>query len=362
MMMSGSPRRMLMRSHCRRGALVAAIIATLGLWCWPGVATARGAHRRSGAPILSTVFRRYGTAAELLSDARLAFAAPANVNEAGVLFDDRDHRQIKVAQDGCGVAGSEIFGGVLAFDCWRSRESAPELYVIASRRRRTVALSPSITDPCGVAPACENVTAVANAGSDWLEFSESACPGDEHCSFWNVFENIQTGAVERDPAVEGGHEMADLDSPELAHPICPPLTVPEGFNIFTAPGPGELTFQGRFALATSPGPEGGSQTYLEHCDTRLHQLIESNGPATQASPIAASPHAIVWQQAPAKLTLEFLPSQRRFAINLPKTAGPIVGELALTDNHLYAIGQADTLWRATLPDGPQSTRPPTLKP
>jgi hypothetical protein len=250
---------MLMRSRCRRGAVIVA--TTLGLWCWPAVGTARQAHHRTGAPVLSTVFRRYGTAAELLSDGRFAFAAPANVNEAGVLFDDRDHRQTKVAQDGCGVAGSEILGGVLAFDCWRSRESAPNVYEIAARRRRSVALNQSITDPCGIDSECENITAVANAGSDWLEFSESACPGDEHCTFWNAFENIQTGAVEPDPAVEGGHEMADLDSPQLAHPICSPLTVPEGFNIYTAPGPGELTFEGRFALATSPGPEGGSQVH-----------------------------------------------------------------------------------------------------
>jgi hypothetical protein len=349
----------LMRSRCRRGGVFAVIVAALGLWCWPAAATARQARQRTGAPVLNTVFRRSGTAAELLSDGRFAFAAPAAVNEAGVLFDDRAHRQTKVGQDGCVAAGSEIFGGVLAFDCWRSRESAPEVYVIASGRRRSVALSQSITDPCGLDSECENVTAVANAGSDWLEFSESACPGDEHCTFWNAFENIQTGAVEPDPAVEGGHEMADLDSPELAQPICSPLTVPEGFNIFTAPGPGELTFEGRFALATSPGPNGGSRTYLEQCGTRLHQLIESNGPATQASPVAASPHAIVWQQTPANLTLEFLPSRRRFAIKLPKTAGPIVTELALTDNHLYAIGQANTLWRAPFPGSRPSTRAPT---
>jgi hypothetical protein len=225
-----------------------------------------------------------------------------------------------------------------------------------------VALSPSITDPCGIDSECENITAVANAGSDWLEFSESACPGDEHCTFWNVFENIQTGTVEPDPAVEGGHQMADLNSPELARQICSPVTVPEGVNIFTAPGPGELAFQGRFALATSPSPDGGSQTYLEECGTRLHQLIESNGPATQASPIAASPHTIVWQQTPAKLTFEFLPSLRRFVIDLPKAAGPIIGELALTDNHLYAIGQADTLWRTAVPDSPPSTKAATPKP
>lgn len=350
-------------SHCRRGGLLAVMIVTLGLWSWPAVTSARGTRQRTGPPVLSTKFRAYGTAAELLSDGRFAFAAPANANEPGVLFDDRQRRQIKVAQDGCGVAGTEIFGGVLAFDCWRARQSAPQLYVISSRRRRTVALDPSITDPCGLDSECENITAVANAGSDWLQFSESACPGDEHCTFWNEFENIHTGAVEPDPAVEGGHEIADLDSPELAQPICSPLTIPEGFNIFTAPGPGELTFQGRFALATSPTPKGGSQTYLEECGTRLHQLIESTGPGAQTEPVASSPHAIVWQQTPAELTLEFLPSRRRFAIHLPNTVGPIVTELALTDNHLYATGRADTLWRAPSPPvhprhDPHSSRKP----
>jgi hypothetical protein len=174
----------------------------------------------------------------------------------------------------------------------------------------------------------------------------------EHCSFGNLFQNITTGEVKQDPAVQGGHEIADLNSAQLAHPICSPLTVPEGFNIFSASGPGELRFEGHFALATSPGGKGGSQTYLEKCGTHLHELIGSNSAGGAPGPIGATPNAVVWQQSPSNLNIEFLPSRRRFVMQLPKAARSGIAALALTEHHLYAIDQTNTLWIATVPTKP----------
>jgi hypothetical protein len=181
---------------------------------------------------------------------------------------------------------------------------------------------------------------------------------DEHCSFTNLFQSIHTGQVMPDPATQGGHERADLDSPQLAQPICSPITDPPGFNMFTAPGPGLLRFEGPFALATGSTPRGGTATYLEKCGSHLHQLIESNSAAVgPPSPFAASPHAIVWQQSSPNLHIEFLPSRRRFVIPPPKSASGIVA-LALTVSRLYAIDQAGTLWIASLSRQPPAADPP----
>ena len=162
-------------------------------------------HRgRRGLPVLHLEFRQHGYAAKLLSNGRYAFAAPSNTAAPGILFDDLRHRERAVAQDGCGAAGSVIFGGVLAFDCWRSSRAAPEVYSIASGSRRAVPLDPSITDPCGSASECSSATAVQSAGSTWLAVSVSICPGGEHCASRTVFQNRFTGAVKQDPAVGRG--------------------------------------------------------------------------------------------------------------------------------------------------------------
>jgi hypothetical protein len=308
--------------------------------------------------MIRTSFRQQGTAAHLVSNQRYALISPFTVNAPGVLFDDLAHRRTTVTRPGCVAApGTQITGGVVAFNCSDTTIPQPELYEIASRSWRSVALSATVSDPCGPVP-CDMTSRLTGAGSRWLQFIQSNCPQGEHCSFANVYQNIQTGAVASDPAVQGGHWISDLDSPRLARRICSPITTPEGFNIFTAPGPGGLTFEGRFVLSLSPGPSGGSRTYLERCGTRLHQLIESSNAAQTAGPVAISLHAIVWQQSQSGLDLEFLPSRQRFRLRLPRTADSVVTDLALTANHLYVIDQNNMLWITPLPTRP----PPTHRP
>lgn len=195
----------LVRSSSLRRLGLGFAVALLGLSCSLAVAAAKSPDRRGRISVLKTTFRQHGEAAVLLSNQRYAFVAPANVNEPGVLFDDLDHQQQSVPQNGCGVTGSRIFGNVLAFDCWRAQRTAPELYLIASHTRRTVPLSPRITSPCAPAsPFCDSNSYLMDAGSDWLKFSQANCPMGEHCSLQSIFQNIQTGMVSSDPAVQVG--------------------------------------------------------------------------------------------------------------------------------------------------------------
>lgn len=343
------------RSGGRRGRATGLIAMVVGLSYFSAVAAGKVYGQRRVPTVLGTAFKHRGTAAAVISDQRYAFAAPVLPNAPGALFDDQDHRRETISRPGCVTAGDAIVSDVLAFDCSNSTVPAPELYVIASRSWRSVAVSSSIAYPCGAGVACDTNSTFTDAGAHWLEFRQNDCPQGEHCSSKNIFENIQTGTVAQDPAVPGGDQLADLDSPRLARRICSPLTIPAGFNIFSAPGPGDVTLAGQFALASSPGPTGGFRTYLERCGTHLHQLIESNNAAQTAGPIAISAHAIVWQQSQPGLDLEFLPSRRRFRLRLPSMANSVVSELALTANHLYVIDQNNKLWITPLPTGPPSS-------
>ncbi|MHB1569547.1 MAG: hypothetical protein ACYC0H_10120 [Solirubrobacteraceae bacterium] len=158
----------------------------------------------------------------------------------------------------------------------------------------------------------------------------------EHCVFANLFENIQTGQVLRDPAVQGGDQIGDVDVPQLDRPLCSPLTVPAGFNIFAAPGPGPIQLDGRFALSSTPGPQGGSETYLEKCGAHLKQLLQPSRPAQDAPPVASNRHALVWQATANRVVIEFLPSRLRYQVSVPKA---VQGSLdpALTTRHLYLL-------------------------
>jgi hypothetical protein len=147
--------------------------------------------------------------------------------------------------------------------------------------------------------------------------------------------------------------MANLDSPQLSEPVCSPLAVPRGFNIFTQPGPGILRFDGRFALASSPGLRGGSQTYLQECGTHLHQLLESPNADQEAGPLAANLDAVVWQQTQLNLHVEFLPSLKRYLVRLPRGL-QVISALALTATRLYVVSRSGKLWIAPFPAEPPS--------
>jgi hypothetical protein len=332
--------------------LAAALVAVCLCWVAPG---ARSAVPVRPTPRLTISLQRSGEAAHVLSDGRYAFAAPANPAQPGVLFDDLHKRQRTIAQQGCLISGSEIFGGVLSFDCSSSEPGHVRVYLIASREWRQVTVSPQIVSPCGSIRYCDGGSELVDAGSDWLEFSDSTCPMGEHCSSRNIFQNIYTGHVLPDPAVQGGHKIANLDSPQLAEPVCSPPTVPRGFNIFTDPGPGILHLDGSFALASSPGPRGGSRTYLEECGTRLHELLETANADQQLGPLAANLHALVWQQTQLNLHVEFLPSFKRYLVRLPRGL-QVISALALTATRLYVASQSGKLWVAPFPTGP----PPAL--
>jgi hypothetical protein len=91
-----------------------------------------------------------------------------------------------------------------------------------------------------VVAACRNFKSSAGGciplavGSDWIEFDkQSYRRGDRF-----IFQNINTGVVERDPT--NATTLPDLDSPVLAQRVCTPLRVPRH---------GRLSFDGRFPVA-----------------------------------------------------------------------------------------------------------------
>jgi hypothetical protein len=311
-------------------------------------------------PVLRLAFHKAGLDDVVMSNQRYAFAAPAELEGSGTLFDDQTGRRASIPLSGCEPMGSElsplaptIQGDVLAFDCWHPLEEQwVRLYSIASAGWRTVPLSPEIT-------SCEAYMGVCpwgmiSAGSYWLGFSESSCEMDEHCTGEDVFQSIRTGQVVQDPAVAHGHEIGNVDDLQLAQPLCSPLAIPAEYVTYSAPGPGPIELDGRFALATTIGPDGTPETYLEECGTHIKQLVQPYETEQYANPIASNTRALAWQASATNLTIEFLPSRDRYTVPLPKSVQGDV-QLALTTRRLYLLQNSEPpdqngrLWIATFP-------------
>lgn len=332
----------------------AAAVALLFAAAPAGASAPRSGGSRGGVPVLKVGFHAAGIASILITGQRYAFAAPVNLESSGTLFDDQTGRRLPIHLGGCAPAGSVIFGQVLAFDCWHPLQQPLRLYSITSATWQAITPGPDITACQAYMGVCPwQLTA---AGSSWLEINKSTCEMDDHCTFENLFQNIRTGDVVNDPAVQGGHQIGDVDAPQLVQRLCSPLTVPPGFNIFSAPGPGPIQLDGRFAIASRPGPQGGSEAYLEECGTHLLQLLAPYRPAEYASPVASNRHALVWQTRTDSLSVEFLPSRRRFLVPLPKAVQGYL-QPALTDRRLYVLqggylNENERLWTASFPSKP----------
>ncbi len=108
------------------------------------------AHSR----FLGTRFVRDGSAVRVIANERYAFAVPRGIARAGRLFTEGTRRVRTVAPDGCDPTGSEIFGGVLAFDCWSAMRSAPQIYSIATGMWRSVPLAAGVDPTCGDLDMC----------------------------------------------------------------------------------------------------------------------------------------------------------------------------------------------------------------
>ena len=232
-----------------------------------------------------------------------------------------------------------------------------ELYSLPDGTRQIVKPTPGMPY-CSSPPYDPEVICRASAvGADWIEWVASSY---HHLPTSDYFQNIQTGALRRDPT--NATTFADLNSPALARRTCPGVRL-----IATPPGSefgwGSLTVYGQYALVSGPGNEA----FLERCATHRRRLLIS---ATGASPVLASnPSAIVWQSAPDQLTGLLLPSLQTFTIALPTAIVKPPGasqdlpvSARLTSGALYVKDSwTGALWRAAAPSAlPLNTSRPTL--
>jgi hypothetical protein len=308
-------------------------------------------HADRGLPALKVRFHQVGRASYLGTTRRYAYVV--RPDGSVVLYDDLIGRQRAVLRR-AGCSPVSMLGEVLAFSC----EVGPpvELYMIDSGLWRAFRPSAGVQPSCGGLDLCG--ASLSAAGSAWLAWERQQCPSDEHCAYSVVFQNIRTGEVRGNPT--GRHVIPDLNAPELARPVCQPLTVP-----MSNPdaGPSSLQFVGRFALATRSRFKVGTKQFLEECGSRLDQLIQTIPPGETGVAVALGSHAIVWQR-PFSLSwvIEFLPSRRRFLLPIPNNAEFDRVDLALTDRKLYVQGTTPSgnpghVWTAALPTRPPATAP-----
>jgi hypothetical protein len=97
-----------------------------------------------------------------------------------------------------------------------------------------------------------------------------------------------------------------------------PLRVPTARQQFAGPGPGSLTFYGRFAIALGTDPDANPTAYLEECGAHLHRLLAKGPYPDGLLAPAANTHETVWMpRQTGQLTALTLPGLRPFRVRLP---------------------------------------------
>jgi hypothetical protein len=239
---------------------------------------------------------------------------------ATVVFDEHTNAWTTVVlpSDCRAPLSAAIAGGLWLLEY--CTKSTVDVYSLAANAWRTLAIPAVCLDTPGAECLPDTV------GSDWIEYDESSVRlGDVF-----VFQNITTGQVRANPA--NARTVPDVNSPELAEHLCPPVR---------RPAKGTITPDGQFAIAT--GPTG---TFLEHCGTSLH-LVLDNSPF-----LTISARALFWLAgAHGPIDGMLLPSLRRFAIAGPP--GDLIS-VSVSYQHLYVEASASPssltrVWSAPLP-------------
>jgi hypothetical protein len=245
--------------------------------------------------------------------------------EVGALTDEQTGRRVRVILPaGCRRSpghNSPVLGDAwLLADCGHRRV---DLYSPASGDWRAVTVPQTCRNDKHHGGGCVPLA----VGTDWIEYDkeQSARLGDRF-----IFQNIATGAAQRDPT--DATTLPDLDSAVLAQRVCAPLRVPRH---------GTLTFDGRFAVAS-----GATGAFIERCGSRLRLPVPFFN-------VATGPGSIVWLPSPTSdVRGVFLPSLRRFTIAPPPGHSYLV-DVELSVRHIYVTvatgrGGAD-VWSAPAP-------------
>jgi hypothetical protein len=329
----------------------AALVVVCVLIAFDGASAAASAHKRKPRPlVLHPRFHVVGTASTVDTDGPFVLLrnpVGTSFDASGTLIDEQTGTRTSVSYPGCHLdefnTWNLLGGPWLMLSCDRAGQwdGGFELYNLYTGEWRAVVPDPTISSfDCGMPPYC-GVT-IAGFGAHWIEWQTIPC---RYCTPTYQFQNIDTGQVQSLPDWRpGGRTIPDLDSPSLARPLCPPLTVPAGVAPLSGgPPPGVLTFYGSFAIVGN---------VLERCGSRLKLAIGNhNYPA-----VHANSRAVVWAQGPKSGRLDglFLPSLRHFVIaNTPSTS-PYDYGFALSSGELYVLrgsvhGASETVFAAPAP-------------
>lgn len=217
-------------------------------------------------------------------------------------------------------------------NCGSNQVPKPTLYSLTSRTWMTVAVNPRLDQlHCAPSDSTCGVFPIA-VGARWIEFDVTCY----HCGDTYVFENIRTGALERDPTT--AEVIPNLNSVHVAAPVCAPLTVPHIQRNGQASVWGALTFYGRFAIAA------GRAFALEKCGSPLHRAIDPNN-----WPMAPDLHAAIWATAHRDgyegITYASL---KRFQVRMPAALRHPTA-LSVVPGTIYALDSFGSVWRIAVP-------------
>jgi hypothetical protein len=244
----------------------------------------------------------------------------------GVVLDESTGRQVHLhVPSYCrSPIGAPILGDSwLMEDCSASRLA---LYSLAGRHWRSVTVAPGCRHFHGGAGSQCQPQAI---GTQWIEFDAGSIGVGDVA----LFQNINTGALRRDPTT--ARTFPNLDSPTLAQRLCRPVRVPS--RTFA-----KFAFEGPFVLLTD---EGGS--VLERCGTPMQMALSGPGPAVLGAGM------VLWLPGSPRLIDGIsLPDLQRFTVAPPRAANDLV-YIQLGARHLYLTGSTrrnlSITWSAPLP-------------
>lgn len=301
------------------------------------------------------------------------YAAVMEQSGMVTLIDEQTGKRRGLSHPGGTCGGGQLsFGGPwLAIACGQDALRRPEyaLYNLGTRR----------WDELQVSPACFGFCQLVGIGRDWAKIASDEGQ-DPYGPIDYYLQNLQTGALERDPATPGGQTRDDLNAPDGTSPLCAPLRYPEAAipsRHDYAGEPGLLTFAGPFALSPEKTIQGDTdELHLRRCGSRLNLAIATfslgsydgtfgiTGGYTPesfngtSSTVVTSSRAVISGPGPAAagamtapLIGWLLPTARRFTIaNLPAPSSLVnpVELVATSRVHIY-VTVTRKLWAAVIP-------------
>ena len=322
-----------MRSLARRRLGVCLLVALV----FAGPAAARPRHRPLYRPTFRLVSHHVG---EVLADDRYVFIEKPICHfdpsiqhlvcdgEHETLIDERTGRRTGIP----GCSGQAMFGGPwLLLDCGQANAPEPELYRLSTGRPVLVHLPHG--GECGSYSTIAGACAVIGVGRHWIELLAMRCSS---CAVTYLLQHIPSGLIQPADVTPGGHVAIDLDARSGERALCAPLRYPRSWSATLGRWqPGWLAFEGPVAIVSDSPPDWGRARfrYLERCgSTRRISIPDRSGP------FLATTHEVVWPESASILSGVFLPSLRRFSVEV---AGRVV---ALSLRHVFATVSQHEFW------------------